>query len=59
MVDTQLAFKEFIHNTFIPFMKEHNLAHGTLRSNGGDKAVVKRDKHGFYEVTFTFKEGNL
>ncbi|MEK5060888.1 MULTISPECIES: hypothetical protein [unclassified Paenibacillus] len=51
-----MSFRDLVHEKIIPFMQENNLTDGTFKTSVGDSAVVKRDKHGFYNVKITTKE---
>ncbi len=52
-------FEEFIEMNFIPFMEKHKLDVGTLTSSLGAKATVKKNKHGFFQITITKKKTNV
>lgn len=52
----EMNFRDLVHDKIIPFMKEQNLSEGTFKTSLGDAAVIKRDKHGFYNVKITTKE---
>jgi hypothetical protein len=44
------GFNKFVKNEFIQFMNKHELAEGSISDGVGNKALVKRDKHGFYKI---------
>jgi len=45
-----MSLNEFAKKHIIPFMQEHDLVLGTVKTVTGDKVEVKRDKHGFYSI---------
>jgi hypothetical protein len=47
------AFERMIQEDFIKFLDKHELATGTVTDGCGSKAVVKKNKHGFYKITVT------
>lgn len=52
-------FKLFVEGVFVPFMKKYQLSQGTISNGFGARAVVRRDKHGFYSVTITETQSNV
>jgi hypothetical protein len=37
----------------IEFMKQNEIVQATIKDQAGSKATIKRDKHGFYNVSVT------
>ncbi|GEM_PF-2915808 len=48
-------FGEFVKTKFLKFLIENNLTEGIISNKYGEKAIVKRDKHGFYNIKITNK----
>lgn len=53
----ELSFRDLVREKIIPFMQGNNLSDGTFKTSVGDSVVIKRDKHGYYNVKITTKEG--
>jgi hypothetical protein len=47
------AFERMVQEEFIKFLGDNKLPKGTIFDGCGNKATVKKDKHGFYKITVT------
>jgi hypothetical protein len=49
-----ITFKQFVEDFFLPLVKTFEMTKATVQNGLGDKATIKRDKHGFYQIKFTY-----
>lgn len=47
-------FEQYVKETVIPQMKEAEMVKMTVTDADGNRALISKDKHGYFKVTFTF-----
>ncbi|MGA4519281.1 hypothetical protein ACPA0F_18645 [Solibacillus silvestris] len=46
-------FEQYVKDVIIPQMQKSELVRMTVSDADGSKALIVRDKHGFFKVTYT------
>lgn len=46
-------FEKYVTDVIIPQMREAELVRMTVSDADGSRALIVRDKHGFFKVTYT------
>jgi hypothetical protein len=49
-------FSSTVENVFVEEMKKHGITKCTVQNATGDKAIISRDKHGFYKIKYTYEK---
>lgn len=52
-------FENFVESVFLNFLISNRLEGGSLNNGYGEKAVVTKDKHGFFRVKYTKQKDQL
>ena len=47
------SFERLVKDKFVDFLKDNELAGGVINDGCGNRATVKKDKHGFYKIVIT------
>lgn len=53
-MEEPITFQDQIEDCFLPHMREFELTKMTVLNGLGDKAEIKRDKHGYYSIKYTY-----